>query len=155
MIDGDGNGNRNGNEPPEEEIDPEEFGKILQEVMSKELSAGNQKYCIRAKRCARNMTCEHAQTRDVTTETLDLFQGKSPDLGDCSNWIARKELNTGLDLPRRVSGGASRHNQHADRARAQDELLRKIDRGEKLPFSSHTPEELKNMLEDSRRRRKK
>ncbi len=131
----------------------EEIEKGIQDAI-REASAKKVR-CIRRTRCARNMTCEYAQIRNETAELQDLFVGKAPNLGDCENWKARRELNTGLDMPRRPAGAGSRHNSHVDRNAERKKLIEKIERGEGLPFSSHTPEELRNMLEASRRKKGK
>lgn len=138
---------------PDEFDNPEDFASAVQEALGD--PSGTRKLCMRAIQCVRKLTCEHAQTRQGTVELQDLFNGRAPDLGDCENWSPRRELNTGLDIPRRKSGGISRHNAHANRIRAQEELLRKIEAGEPLPYSTQSPEELKKMLYESRARRKK
>lgn len=129
-----------------EGFDLESFGQEIEDSIR---DGVGRKICIRAKHCVRKISCEHAQVREATAELQDLFQGKSSDFGDCSNWKARTELNTQLDLPRR-RGGGSRHNQHANREAAVRELIRKIDAGEPLPNSPYTPEELRNMLNSKR-----
>ena len=141
---------------PRPDSDPEDVGKAIQEAVEEATATtGLRKLCVRRHRCARKMTCEHAQVRNQSSDVVDLFRGKSPDLGDCENWKARRELNTELDIIRRPNGSGSRHNAHADREAARKELIRKIDAGEPIPFSNHTPEELKNMLDNARRKKGK
>jgi len=131
-----------------------EIARNMQEAIAD--AAKPKQRCIRKLRCARKMTCEYAQERQETAELQDLYIGSGlHDFRDCENWLARRELNTGLDMPRRPAGAGSRHNSHVDRNVERKKLIEKIERGEGLPFSSHTPEELRNMLEASRRKKGK
>jgi hypothetical protein len=136
----------------------DEFDDELQKSMQEAIAdAGRRKVrCIRKTRCARNMTCEYAQIRNETANLEDLYKGSGlHDFRDCENWLARKELNTALDIIRRPNGSGSRHNLHADRDAERRKLLERIERGEGLPNSAHTPEELRNMLIASRRKKGK
>jgi hypothetical protein len=141
-----------GEEPLDDfDFDPQSMADAIGDVKSGEA----RKYCIRSKQCPRSMTCDYAREPTETTELADLFQGKSANLGDCSNWYIRPELYSSLDVPRRRNGSGSRHNSHApDRAAAHAELIRKIDAGEPIPYSPYTPEEMKNMLNAARRKKR-
>lgn len=133
----------------EGEFDPEDFAETLREATS---DTGAKKLCMRAKRCSRGISCENAQTRNRTVEIQDLFQGKSPDLGDCSNWVARRELNTGLDIIQRPKG-AGRHNTHANKRQAYTELLLRAKSGGPIPIGLDR-ETLIKVLEDILRKLK-
>lgn len=134
--------------------DPDQFAKQLQEEIIGESKP--RQLCMRAKRCSRNLTCEHAQVRNKAANVVDLFRGQQTNgYADCANWLARDELRTEGDIFRKKRPDGTKHNLHASREAERKELLRKIDAGEPIPFSNHTPEELKNMLDASRRKKVK